>query len=77
MLAKHTERTIDCPDCEASGNVVIGFGRYRCRLCDGRTQIVVTVPVDALDEDIWDATWELRKQRMPDLFEDETNKGAR
>jgi hypothetical protein len=70
MLAKHEQRIIDCPDCEASGTIQAGIGYSRCGLCRGELQIVITVPVDATEEDEWDATWALRQKRMPHLFGD-------
>jgi hypothetical protein len=68
MLAKHEQRIIDCPDCEATG-YVNEPGNIRCRLCGGGYQIVITVPADALVEDEWEAVADLRAKRMPDLFE--------
>lgn len=68
------QRVVDC-DCEGYGIIPAAIGFFPCRLCRGDGQLVVTVPIDAIDEDIWEAVHELRVKRMPELFGSDDNQG--
>lgn len=62
MLAKHEQRILDCPSCEATGYANVP-GNVRCKLCGGDCQIVITVEVGATGEDEDEAISALREKR--------------
>ncbi len=64
----NVQHVVDCPDCDGYEKIYTPVGYQKCLVCGGQGQIVVSASVDACEDEIRDAVWSFRENRMSGLF---------